>query len=69
MVSVFKPNLLLELGYGQLEEAIAYRSLAQMNRIFLRRRKVRHMISKDFLMGGSRLWSWRLVGQADYTVY
>ena len=33
MVGLFKPNLLLDFGYGPLEEAIAYRSLAQMNRI------------------------------------
>ena len=33
MVGVFKPNLLLDFGYGPLEEAIAYRSRAQMNQI------------------------------------
>lgn len=33
MVAVFITNLLLDFGYGQLEEAIACRSLSQMNHI------------------------------------
>ncbi|MCJ1392377.1 hypothetical protein MMC18_005244, partial [Xylographa bjoerkii] len=37
MVVIFNPDLRLDFGYGQLEEAIACRSLAQMNHILQKR--------------------------------